>query len=119
MKILFSPSETKFKGGETKKINKNSFIFPELFEERIKVINLYQTFIDRASNEELEKLFGTKKSVLLSQNGFFTIYFKLRILALSLSKCRTSNLDLQVNYFAISISNGFHYCFTHCWMRMN
>ena len=33
MKILFSPSETKFKGGETKKINKNSFIFPELFEE--------------------------------------------------------------------------------------
>ena len=46
MKILFSPSETKFKGGETKKINKNSFIFPELFEERIKVVNLYQTFID-------------------------------------------------------------------------
>ena len=66
MKILFSPSETKFKGGETKKINKNSFIFPELFEERIKVINLYQTFIDRASNEELEKLFGTKKEDIIN-----------------------------------------------------
>ena len=25
MKILFSPSETKFKGGESKKINKNSY----------------------------------------------------------------------------------------------
>ena len=46
MKILFSPSETKFKGGESKKINKNSFLFPELFEERIKVVNLYQTYID-------------------------------------------------------------------------
>ena len=66
MKILFSPSETKFKGGETKKINKNSFIFPELFEERIKVINLYQTFIDTASNEELEKLFGTKKEDIIN-----------------------------------------------------
>ena len=66
MKILFSPSETKFKGGETKKINKNSFIFPELFEERIKVVNLYQTFIDNASNEELEKLFGTKKEDIIN-----------------------------------------------------
>ena len=61
MKILFSPSETKFKGGETKKINKNSFLFPELFEERIKVVNLYQTFIDNASNEELEKFRGCKR----------------------------------------------------------
>lgn len=66
MKILFSPSETKFKGGETKKINKNSFLFPELFEERIKVVNLYQTFIDTASNKELEKLFGTKKEDIIN-----------------------------------------------------
>ncbi|MCG3652703.1 YaaA family protein [Aliarcobacter butzleri] len=66
MKILFSPSETKFKDGETKKINKNSFLFPELFEERIKVVNLYQTFVDNASNEELEKLFGTKKEDIIN-----------------------------------------------------
>ena len=66
MKILFSPSETKFKGGETKKINKNSFLFPELFEERIKVVNLYQTYIDTASNKELEKLFGTKKEDIIN-----------------------------------------------------
>ena len=65
MKILFSPSETKFKGGESKKINKNSFLFPELFEERIKVVNLYQTYIDTASNKELEKLFGTKKEDII------------------------------------------------------
>ena len=66
MKILFSPSETKFKGGESKKINKNSFLFPELFEERIKVVNLYQTYIDTASNKELEKLFGTKKEDIIN-----------------------------------------------------
>lgn len=61
MKILFSPSETKFKGGENKKLNKNSFIFPELFDKRIEAINEYQKFIDNASKEELAKLFGTKK----------------------------------------------------------
>ena len=65
MKILFSPSETKFKGGETKKINKNSFLFPELFEERLKVINQYQQYIDIATNKELEKLFGTKKEDII------------------------------------------------------
>ena len=54
MKILFSPSETKFKGGETKKINKNSFLFPELFEERLKVINQYQQYIDIATNKDIK-----------------------------------------------------------------
>ncbi|MFY9073102.1 YaaA family protein [Aliarcobacter butzleri] len=66
MKILFSPSETKFKGGETKKINENSFLFPELFEERLKVINQYQQYIDTAETKELEKLFGTKKEDVIN-----------------------------------------------------
>lgn len=61
MKILFSPSEAKFKGGENKKLNDNSFIFPELFDKRLEAINDYQKFIDSASNEKLAKLFGTKK----------------------------------------------------------
>lgn len=61
MKILFSSSESKNQGGYNQKIKKNNFIFPNLFEKRLKVINLYQNFIDSASNKELEKLFGTKK----------------------------------------------------------
>jgi cytoplasmic iron level regulating protein YaaA (DUF328/UPF0246 family) len=61
MKILFSPSETKIKGGENKLINNNSFIFPDLFQERMNVINLYQDFINKATNKQLEKLFGTSK----------------------------------------------------------
>lgn len=60
MKILFSPSEAKFKGGISQKIDKNSFIFPHLFEQRINAINEYQNFINSATNEELAKLFGTK-----------------------------------------------------------
>ncbi len=61
MKILFSPSETKFKGGISTTFNQDSFIFPELFGYRQKAIHSYQNFIDTASNEELKKLFGTKK----------------------------------------------------------
>ena len=79
MKILFSPSETKFKGGETKKINKNSFLFPELFEERLKVINQYQQYIDIATNKELEKLFGTKKEDIID-------YYKGNILEKEIMK---------------------------------
>lgn len=61
MKILFSPSEAKFKGGENKQLDKNSFVFPELFNKRIEAINEYHKFIDNASDEQLSKLFGTKK----------------------------------------------------------
>lgn len=61
MKILFSPSEAKFKGGEDKKLDNNSFIFPELYDNRIEVLNKYQRFIDNASDSQLSKLFGTKK----------------------------------------------------------
>lgn len=61
MKILFSPSETKNNGGNLEYINKNSFIFPELFEKRLEILEKYNNFIKTASKEELEKLFGTKK----------------------------------------------------------
>jgi len=53
MKILFSPSETKFKGGIKDKITKNSFVFPELYDKRIEIIKSYQNFIDSATNAEL------------------------------------------------------------------
>ncbi len=79
MKILFSPSETKFKGGENKKLNKNSFIFPELFDKRIEAINEYQEFIDNVSNEQLSKLFGTKKQDVIE-------YYKSNLLEKELMK---------------------------------
>jgi cytoplasmic iron level regulating protein YaaA (DUF328/UPF0246 family) len=65
MKILFSPSETKHKGGKKIQIDKNSFIFPELFEKRLEVINYYQEYIKKATNKELETIFGTKKEDII------------------------------------------------------
>lgn len=61
MKILFSPSETKIGGGDIKCIDKNSFIFPELFEKRLEILEKYNNYLKNASNNDLEKLFGTKK----------------------------------------------------------
>lgn len=79
MKILFSPSETKIKGGENRLIDNNSFIFPELFQERMNVINLYQEFINTATNKQLENLFGTKKEEIIE-------YYKGNILSKEIMK---------------------------------
>ena len=67
MKILFSPSETKIAGGVDKSFDKDSFIFPELFEKRMEIVNQYNDFIKNASKDELSKIFGTKKEDVLSQ----------------------------------------------------
>ncbi|MGE0052455.1 MAG: YaaA family protein [Arcobacter sp.] len=67
MKILFSPSETKNSGGITTKFDNNSFIFPELFEKRMQIVNAYNSFIKKATKDELIKLFGTKKDDVLEQ----------------------------------------------------
>lgn len=79
MKILFSPSEAKFSGGEKQVIDKNSFIFPELFEKRLEVLNLYQEFINSANNVQLQKLFGTKKSDIVE-------YYKGELLEKNIKK---------------------------------
>ena len=67
MKILFSPSETKNSGGKEKLIDKNSFIFPELFEKRMEIINKYIEFVLNSSKEELIRIFGTKKEDVIEQ----------------------------------------------------
>ena len=67
MKILFSPSETKIVGGVDKSFDKDSFIFPELFEKRMQIVKQYNDFITSASKDELIKLFGTKKEDVLAQ----------------------------------------------------
>ena len=61
MKILFSPSEAKYKDGNDEKFNKESFIFPNLYKYRLEIIEKYQSFINNASNEQIAKLIGTKK----------------------------------------------------------
>ena len=67
MKILFSPSETKRAGGVEKPFDKNSFIFPELFEKRLKIVNSYNEFILNATKDELIRVFGVKKDEVINQ----------------------------------------------------
>ena len=66
MKILFSPSEAKYKDGNDVKFTKESFIFPELFKYREEMINKYQSFIDNANKDEIAKLIGTKKEDIIN-----------------------------------------------------
>ncbi len=67
MKILFSPSEAKFSGGKNLKIEKNSFLFPELFKKRIEFVEIYNNYLQNATKQELMKLFGTKKEDLIER----------------------------------------------------
>lgn len=67
MKILFSPSETKISGGDKKIFDKDSFIFPELFNKRVEIVNSYNEFLKTASISQLEKLFGTKKGDVIEK----------------------------------------------------
>jgi len=61
MKILFSPSEAKYKDGNEEKFDKKSFIFPSLYKYRLEIIEKYQSFINNASDDKIAKLIGTKK----------------------------------------------------------
>jgi len=60
MKILFSPSEGKSSGGEHPPLGPESFIFPELFETRMRPARHYNGYVAAASDADLQKLFGTK-----------------------------------------------------------
>ncbi len=61
MKILFSPAESKKSGGVDGEINRDSFLFPELFAYTKEALDRYNSFINSATDEELSKLFGIKE----------------------------------------------------------
>ena len=61
MKILLAPAETKNSGGEETPFCKGNFLFPELFEKREKIFNIYEELLSSSSIEELSKWFGLKK----------------------------------------------------------
>jgi cytoplasmic iron level regulating protein YaaA (DUF328/UPF0246 family) len=67
MKILFAPSETKHPGGSGAPFGPDSFVFPHLFDKRKTFVQHYQKYIDNASTEQLQRLFGTKKAELIAR----------------------------------------------------
>ena len=60
MVILFSPSEGKTEIHNSPKINEDSFIFKDLYKERLEVINYYNEYIKNGSFDDLTKVFGIK-----------------------------------------------------------
>jgi cytoplasmic iron level regulating protein YaaA (DUF328/UPF0246 family) len=124
MKILFSPAETKNKGGKIKKLDKNSFIFPELFNKRMEAIKSYQEFIDNASDEQLAKLFGTKKQdvieyykgnllnkemlkVIERYNGVAFDYLKYKELNIDAQNYIDNNVIIFSNLFGPVLAGDF------------
>ena len=59
--ILLAPSETKSEGGDLPFLDKNSFLFEELFNQRELVSNHYYKMIQRNDMDELGSKFGIKK----------------------------------------------------------
>ncbi len=65
MKILFSPSEAKYRGGSNTAFGKDSFLFPELFEKRLEIITRYNDYMSQASDKDKMKTVGTKKQAIV------------------------------------------------------
>jgi len=64
MKILLAPSERKTLGGEFPPISKESFIFPEIYEKRIKTVEKYDEFLKTTDDV---KNFGEDKSSVFTR----------------------------------------------------
>ena len=61
MKILFSPSEGKNSGGSYNDITKAKLLFNNHHDKRLQALQIYHDYIKTATQEQLIKLFGTKK----------------------------------------------------------
>ena len=64
MKILLAPSESKSKGGNFPPINKDSFIFPEIYQKREEIIKKYDEFLKTTDDI---KNFGEDKSSVFTR----------------------------------------------------
>jgi len=60
MKILFSPSEAKTAVSPNKFIDRNGFVFSNLYEKRCEILKIYDDFLQTATVEKISKLFGVK-----------------------------------------------------------
>jgi cytoplasmic iron level regulating protein YaaA (DUF328/UPF0246 family) len=59
MKILFSPSETKIKGGDFKS---SKYLFNNILKDKQRfILDMYKSYLLSASDNELSKLFGLKR----------------------------------------------------------
>lgn len=67
MYILFSPSEGKKTGGTKEALNSKQLLFPELYAQRLPLLQAYNRLINEGSIEELQELTGIKKDKEIQQ----------------------------------------------------
>ncbi len=72
MKILFAPSETKKEGGKSPPIRDSTFSL--YHDKKAFVLDIYQKYLQTASLEKLEKLFGIKKKSDIQMYQNISIY---------------------------------------------
>ncbi len=113
MKILLAPSERKTLGGDFPPVSKNSFIFPEIYEQRIKAVKKYYEFIKTTDDT---KNFGddktsvftrpTKKAVL-RYSGVAFDHLKYKELDINSQKWIDENVYIFSNLFGVIRANDF------------
>ncbi len=62
MKILFSPSEAKRAGGAQPPFTASSFLFPQLYDKRVHLLEKYMHYLAKSDTAALQKLMGIKKA---------------------------------------------------------
>ena len=67
MYILFSPSEGKKSGGSHEPLKSDQLLFPELYSQRLALLQKYNALINEGSLQELQTLTGIKKEKELTQ----------------------------------------------------
>ncbi len=111
MKILLAPSERKTLGGSLPPINKNSFLFPQIYEKRIEIIKKYDQFLKITKDI---KNFGEDKSsvftrpttkAILRYSGVAFDYMNYNSLDKSSQEWINENVFIFSNLFGVISAN--------------
>jgi cytoplasmic iron level regulating protein YaaA (DUF328/UPF0246 family) len=107
MKILLAPSERKTKGGEFPLINKNSFIFPKIYNERIEIIKKYDEFLQETDdiknfgNDKTSIFTRPTKKAILRYSGVAFEYLDYSTLDIKSQKYIDENVLIFSNLFGV------------------
>ncbi|MEO1927753.1 MAG: YaaA family protein [Nautiliaceae bacterium] len=117
MKILLAPSERKTLGGDFPPISKENFIFPEIYDKRIKALKKYDEFLKTTDDiknfgDDKTSIFNrpTKKAIL-RYSGVAFDYLKYEKLDKDSQQWIDKNVLIFSNLFGVISAGDFipHY----------
>ncbi len=117
MKILLAPSERKTLGGDFPPISKESFIFPEIYDKRLKTLKKYDEFLKITADiknfgDDKTSIFNrpTKKAIL-RYSGVAFDYLKYEELDKDSQQWIDENVYIFSNLFGVISAGDFipHY----------